>query len=118
MQFSNLGSGGKKTIFKCCFSLAIHRLAKQRKLPLPSFLMIDTPMKNISERENADIFKGFYSFLYKLAENELKDLQFIIVDKEYYPIPKEISKKISTIKKHMTPDEPMHPPLIPYYKGH
>ncbi|PED91598.1 hypothetical protein CON43_01210 [Bacillus cereus] len=118
MQFSNLGSGGKKTIFKCCFALAIHRLAKQRKVPLPSFLMIDTPMKNISERENADIFKGFYSFLYKLAENELKDLQFIIVDKEYYPIPKEISKKINTIKKHMTPDEPIHPPLIPYYKGH
>ncbi|MDZ4631673.1 hypothetical protein ORN01_22135 [Bacillus cereus] len=118
MQFSNLGSGGKKTIFKCCFALAIHRLAKQRKVPLPNFLMIDTPMKNISERENADIFKGFYSFLYKLAENELKDLQFIIVDKEYYPIPKEISKKINTIKKHMTPDEPIHPPLIPYYKGH
>ncbi|MFZ3591522.1 AAA family ATPase [Bacillus sp. DJP31] len=118
MQFSNLGSGGKKTIFKCCFALAIHRLAKQRNVLLPNFLMIDTPMKNISERENEDIFKGFYSFLYKLAENELKDLQFIIVDKEYYPIPEELSKKISTIKKHMTPDDPMHPPLIPYYKGH
>ncbi|TDL67425.1 hypothetical protein E2R56_19730 [Rhodococcus qingshengii] len=118
MQFSNLGSGGKKTIFKCCFALAIHRLAKQRKVPLPNFLMIDTPMKNISERENEDIFKGFYSFLYKLAENELKDLQFIVVDKEYYPFSEEFTKKVNTITKHMTPDDPMHPPLIPYYKGH
>ncbi|GIN98084.1 hypothetical protein J6TS1_39540 [Siminovitchia terrae] len=118
MQFSNLGSGGKKTIFKCCFALAIHRLAKQRKVPLPNFLMIDTPMKNISERENEDIFKGFYSLLYKLVENELKDLQFIVVDKEYYPFPKEFSKKVNAISKHMTPDDPMHPPLIPYYKGH
>ncbi|OMP66425.1 ATP-binding protein [Domibacillus epiphyticus] len=103
---------------KCCFALAIHRLAKQRKVPLPGFLMIDTPMKNISERENEDIFRGFYTFLYKLAANELKDLQFIVVDKEYYPIPEKISKKVSIIKKHMTPDDPMHPPLIPYYKGH
>ncbi|WP_371068840.1 AAA family ATPase [Sediminibacillus sp. JSM 1682029] len=118
MQFSNLGSGGKKTIFKCCFALAIHRLAKQRKVPLPTFLMIDTPMKNISERENADIFKGFYSFIYQLAENELKDLQFIIVDKEYYTFPEDFSKKVNTITKHMTPDDPLHPPLIPYYKGH
>lgn len=118
MQFSNLGSGGKKTIFKCCFALAIHRLARQRRVPLPNFLMVDTPMKNISERENEDIFKGFYSFLYKLAENELRDLQFIVVDKEYYPIPENISEKVDIKIKHMTPDDPMHPPLIPYYKGH
>ncbi|WP_369381548.1 AAA family ATPase [Lysinibacillus fusiformis] len=118
MQFSNLGSGGKKTIFKCCFALAIHRLAKQREVPLPNFLMIDTPMKNISERENEDIFKGFYSFLYKLAENELKDFQFILVDKEYYPIDEKIYKKIDIKIKHMTPDDPNYLPLIPYYKGH
>src|SRR5690606_14092609 len=51
-SFSNLGSGGKKTLFKCCFAVAVHRLASQIGALLPTFLIIDSPMKNISEREN------------------------------------------------------------------
>lgn len=76
--------------------------------------MIDTPMKNISERENEDIFKGFYKFLYKLFENELIDTQLILVDKEYFAPPEDVSN-IIVKSKHMTPDNPKYPPLITYY---
>ncbi|NQX67325.1 hypothetical protein HQN90_14485 [Paenibacillus alba] len=122
MNFSNLSSGGKKTIFKCCFALAVHRLAAKKEIEIPSFLMIDTPMKNISERENKDIFEGFYRFIYQLFATELKDRQLIIVDKEYFG-PEETSLKEyylneeQIIVNHMTPDDDEHPPLIHYYRG-
>lgn len=122
-EFANLGSGGKKTIYKCCYILAIHRLAAKKNIDLPSFLLIDTPMKNISERENKDIFEGFYKLIYKLYSGELKDKQLIIVDKEFYSpdgTPYEeyfkITEKLKVV--HMTPDEPENPPLIKYYRGH
>ncbi|SCY54456.1 hypothetical protein SAMN05720606_10620 [Paenibacillus polysaccharolyticus] len=122
-EFANLGSGGKKTIFKCCYVLAIHRLAARKGIEIPSFLMIDTPMKNISERENIDIFAGFYNLIYKLYSGELSGKQLIIVDKEFYsPINTEYSSQFDDEKslfvKHMTPDDPLNPPLIQYYRGH
>ena len=112
-HFANLGSGGKKTIFKSCYALAVHRLAAKMGTLLPTFLIIDTPMKNISERENVDIFKGFYNFVFKLAEGELKGRQIIIIDKEYY----EGKTELPVVKRHMTPDNPKYPPLIQYYRG-
>ncbi|OME86081.1 hypothetical protein BK120_08810 [Paenibacillus sp. FSL A5-0031] len=122
-EFANLGSGGKKTIFKCCFILAIHRLVAQKNIQFPSFLMLDTPMKNISERENRDIFEGFYNLIYKLYSSELSSRQLIIVDKEYFDPEdsdfKEFFKEKDRIEvKHMTPDDPSNPPLIQYYRGH
>ncbi|MFC8689599.1 hypothetical protein, partial [Brevibacillus porteri] len=122
MNFSNLSSGGKKTIFKCCFVLAVHRLAARKEIDFPSFLMIDTPMKNISERENKDIFEGFYRFIYKLFATELKDRQLVVVDKEYFEPDEPLIKEYYInndhfIVKHMTPDDDKHPPLIHYYRG-
>ncbi|MNP50920.1 hypothetical protein D3C76_1452100 [compost metagenome] len=80
-------------------------------------------MKNISERENKDIFEGFYNLIYMLYSGELKGKQLILVDKEFYN-PSEtlyegyfhVNKKLKVI--HMTPDEPENPPLIKYYRGH
>lgn len=112
-DFADLGSGGKKTIFKACYAIAIHRLASKVGGPIPTFLIIDTPMKNISERENKDIFRSFYKFVFKLATSELKGRQIIIIDKEYYE--GEGTQKV--IKRHMTPDEDDNPPLIEYYRG-
>src|SRR5690606_10974902 len=45
-SFSNLGSGGKKTLFKCFFAVAVDRLASEIGALLPSILIIDSPMKN------------------------------------------------------------------------
>lgn len=113
IDFSNLGSGGKKTIFKACFSVAIHRLAARMNISLPTILIIDTPMKNISERENTEIFQSFYQLIYELASAEFKGRQLILIDKEYYA-PDKRYNDLDIFVRHMSPDDP----LIPYYRGH
>jgi tetratricopeptide (TPR) repeat protein len=115
-SFSNLGSGGKKTLFKCCFALAIHRLAAQTSAHLPTLLIIDSPMKNISERENREQFEGFHELLYDLAANELSNTQFILIDKEFCKPPP--NAKLALTVRHMTPDDPTDGPLISSYSGH
>jgi hypothetical protein len=120
-SFATLSSGGKKTLFKCCFAIAMHRLAVQVGAPLPEMLIIDSPMKNISERENRDQFKGFYNLIYQLKADELKGTQFILIDKEYTPPQRDLKLRVSN--RHMKPNDPSHkgpaehPPLIPYYFG-
>lgn len=118
VSFETLGSGGKKTLFKICFALAVHRLqhAKPKFNYLPSFLIIDTPMKNISEREDSAMYDRFYQYLFKLFSTELADTQLIVVDKE--------KREISDYRSHedivlmrMTCDEWMNPPLFKNYKG-
>lgn len=113
--FSTLSSGGKKTLFKCCFAIAVHRLAIQLGAPLPEFLIIDSPMKNISERENRDQFEGFYRLLYELKENELRETQLVLVDKEFSA--PETQALFTLVERHMRPGDNANPPLIPYYNG-
>jgi hypothetical protein len=120
-SFSTLSSGGKKTLFKCCFAVAIHRLAVQVGAPLPEMLIIDSPMKNISERENRDQFEGFYNLIYELKADELAGTQFILIDKEYTPPSRDLRLRVQS--RHMKPNDPSkpdereNPPLIPYYRG-
>lgn len=114
-SFDTLSSGGKKTLFKCCFAIAIHRLAAQLRAPLPELLIMDSPMKNISERENRDAFQGFYQMIYDLKAGELAGTQIILIDKEYSaPVDKH---EFTLLERHMRPDDFDNPPLIPYYKG-
>jgi hypothetical protein len=115
-SFSNLGSGGKKTLFKCCFAVAVHRLAAETGGLLPSLLIIDSPMKNISERENIEQFQGFHEMLYALAQTELRGTQFVVIDKEIYQPPEKFERVFSS--RHMTPNDTEFPPLISYYRGH
>lgn len=115
-SFSRLGSGGKKTLFKCCYAVALHRLAVSIGAALPSVLVIDTPMKNISERENKAQFEGFYTMLYELALSELSGTQIIIIDKEFFPPLGDAA--VDIVVRHMRPDDENFPPLIPYYRGH
>ncbi len=114
-SFTNLGSGGKKTLFKCCFAVAVHRLAVEVGAMLPTFLVIDSPMKNISERENRAQFEGFFEMLYDLCNSELKGTQFILIDKELCPPPDGFLPSFKA--RHMTPDDDKNPPLIRYYRG-
>lgn len=115
-QFGMLGSGGKKTLFKCCFAVAVHRLAAEVSGILPSMMVIDSPMKNISERENREQFEGFHKMLYELATEELEGTQFILIDKEICEKPSEI--QLDMVTRYMTPSNPDHPPLVSYYRGH
>jgi rRNA maturation endonuclease Nob1 len=114
-SFTNLGSGGKKTLFKCCFAVAVHRLAVEVGAMLPTLLLIDSPMKNISERGNRAQFEGFFEMLYDLCNSELKGTQFILIDKELCAPPKGFQPSFKA--RHMTPDDEKHPPLIRYYRG-
>ena len=115
-SFTTLGSGGKKTLFKCCFAVAIHRLAAENGALLPTLLIIDSPMKNISERENIEQFNGFYNMLYELSQTELKGTQFVIVDKEGQSPGEKYSRQF--MERYMAPNDPDHPGLISYYTGH
>lgn len=121
VSFATLSSGGKKTLFKCCFAVAMHRLAVKVGAPLPEMLIIDSPMKNISERENRQQFEGFYNMIYELKADELNATQFILIDKEYTPADEEL--ELSVLNRHMKPNDPSKPldpetaPLIPYYLG-
>jgi hypothetical protein len=120
-SFTNLGSGGKKSLFKCCFAVAAHRLAVEINALLPTVLIIDSPMKNISERENRKQWEGFHQMLYSLAGTELRGTQFIVIDKEMYPPSDDFTPTFT--ERHMRPNDegvgPAHnsyPPLIRYYK--
>lgn len=109
--FYDAGSGGKKTLLNACYALAVHKVASERGLPLPGFLMIDTPMKNIGEDVNEHIFRSFYKCLYDLASGPLSSTQFIIVDKEYFPPDAATGVRVSD--RFMSPEHP----LISYYHG-
>lgn len=110
-NFYNAGSGGKKTLLNVCYALAIHKVAAKYDLPLPTFLMIDTPMKNIGEDVNRNIFQAFYTYLYTLASSTLANTQLVIVDKEFFPPPNDVH--VHLVERFMSPDQP----LISYYRG-
>lgn len=119
VNYLNLSSGGKKTIFKCCFAIAIQRLLRNEAIPFPNMLILDTPMKNISERENKELYENFYKFILDIMHTELKDTQLILIDKEdsvFDNINYDECLEIST--RRMTPDEKDFPGLIDYYEGH
>jgi hypothetical protein len=113
-DFFNAGSGGKATLLNVCYALAVHKVAAENNLPLPTLLIIDSPMKNISEDVNRDIFVAFYNKLYTLARDSMSKTQFVIVDKEFIP---PVDSNIEVFDRYMTPSDPQHPPLISYYQG-
>ena len=116
LEFFNAGSGGKKTLFKTCFALALHRLSHELNHMLPSLLIIDSPMKNIHKAENKEIFNGLHNLLYELSQNELSDTQFIVIGSHELPenIRSDTSINIQKFTDDITSD---NPPLIPYYEG-
>jgi len=113
--FTSVSSGGKKTLFKCCFAIALHRIAAQLHAPLPELMILDSPMKNISERENRAQFEGFYRMLYRLKKTELAKTQLVLIDKEFLAPQADAAQDV--LSRHMQPDSSEHPPLIRYYRG-
>lgn len=113
--FSDAGSGGKMVLFKICFALALHQTAAQRHLPLPRFIVIDSPMKNITPDINPEIFENFYTELYRLLEGDLKSWQCIMIDQTLFEPPETLDDHL---ERRLTQNDPNHPPLISYYHGH
>ena len=114
-NYQTLSSSGIRTIFKICYALAIQRFVLEEKIIalLPSFIIIDTPMKNISERIDKSLYMQLYEYFYKSFSKGgiLEGLQLILVDKEFPPIfmDHQVPHKIYTRES----------PLIPraYQKG-
>lgn len=113
-DFFGAGSGGKKTLFNVCYAVAFHRLAEEYNLALPTFLMIDSPMKNIGNDVNKDIFLALYQYIYGLSATVLNETQLIIADTDIATPPAGMDFK----ERLMIAGDPEHPPLIPYYSGH
>ncbi|MBY2924415.1 hypothetical protein HF259_23740 [Rhizobium leguminosarum] len=113
--FYDVGSGGKAVLFKISYALAIHKTAAEQGLPIPQLLIVDSTMKNITPDINPLVFKNFYKELYRLLNAELIDWQCIVVDQTFSPFE---GFKTGTFERKMVVDDPEHPPLISYYRGH
>lgn len=112
--FWDAGSGGKKTLFNVCYALAIHAVARERGLPLPNVLIIDSPTKNISDDENPDLVRALYAEIYRLAAKPgEQSTQLLLIDSNLVG-PGPDFGEISV--KHIA-GEPDAPSLIPYYIG-
>ena len=114
-SFFTAGSGGKKTLFTICFALALHRTAAQKEMPVPSLLIIDTPLKNITPDINPELVTAFYAYLYTVAETDLRDHQVVIIDQLLVRPPP--GSTLDFVDRLMTENDPDHPPLISYYHG-
>lgn len=113
-SFWDTGSGGKKTLFNVCYALAIHSVAMERELPVPSVLIVDSPTKNISEDENPDLVHSLYAEMYRIAGQERDtSLQFLLIDSDVILPPAELG---GCSARRMAGDESA-PSLIPYYTG-
>ena len=113
-SFWDAGSGGKKTLFNVCYALAVHEVARERGMPVPTVLVIDSPTKNISDDENPELVRALYAEIYRVAR--LRDgtaTQFILIDSNLVAPVDEVPDFAS---RHLagTPDAPA---LIPYYDG-
>jgi DNA repair exonuclease SbcCD ATPase subunit len=114
-SFWDTGSGGKKTLFNVCYALALHSTAIQRKLPVPSLLIIDSPTKNISEDENPELVRLLYREIYHLAEIwKETHIQFLLIDSDLMMPDHPFATGFR--ERRMAGDE-MAPRLISYYTG-
>jgi hypothetical protein len=113
-SFFDAGSGGKKTLLKISFALALHKTAAERNLPVPRLLIIDSPMKNITPDVNPAIFQSFYLQLYSLLAGPLTEWQCVVIDQTYFA---PTDSALIVFEKRMTQHDPEYPPLITYYVG-
>jgi hypothetical protein len=111
--FYDAGSGGKKVLYNVLFALSLHGVASELDMPVPSFLIIDSPTKNISEDENPQIVSSLYDMIYSLASRPGNPTQFILIDSDLVS-PSGDLPSFSHRRMAGTPDEPS---LIPYYAG-
>ena len=114
-SFYTSGSGGKKTLITICFALALHRTAATNRMPVPTILIIDTPLKNITPDINPELVDAFYQYLYSKIEGDLSDRQLLIIDQKLVRPPEDLS--LDFFERCMMTDDPNYPPLISYYQG-
>lgn len=112
--FWDTGSGGKKTLFNVCYALAIHEVARERGMPVPTVLIIDSPTKNISEDENPELVASLYQEIYRFAADATGgQTQFLLIDSALV----EPGTDLGGVRYRHMAGEPTAPSLISYYVG-
>ncbi len=112
--FWDTGSGGKKTLFNVCYALAVHMVARERSMPVPNILIIDSPTKNISDDENREIIQSLYREIYRFAATENgTSTQFLLIDSDLV----EPEAEFTGFSQRRMAGEPGAPSLISYYSG-
>lgn len=112
--FWDAGSGGKKTLFNVCYALAVHEVARQRGLPVPNLLIIDSPTKNISEDKNPELVGALYREIYRIAAlRKGGGIQLLLIDSDLV----EPEEELPEFTTRFMAGDPEAPSLIPYYKG-
>jgi len=101
-------------LFNVCYALAVHKVAAENNLPLPSFLIVDGPTKNISSDVNPALVANYFRLIYSLAAGSLRETQFILIDSD---LVEPEDRSIGFASLLLTSDDPQHPPLISYYSG-
>lgn len=113
-SFWDAGSGGKKTLFNVCYALAIHQAARDRGMPVPNMLIIDSPTKNISDDENPELVRALYREIYRLASlTDGNATQFLLIDSDLF-MPEDQVRDFE--QRHLAGNSEA-PSLIPYYSG-
>lgn len=121
IDFNNMGSAGRKNIFKSCYAIAIHLLSEKINGRLPTLLIIDTPMQHINEELDEPLFRSYYNFIYEIVNNELKNHQLILVDKKDFRGVTELKLNQLNFKEPssdditirlLSKDDPSYPPLF------
>ena len=101
-------------MFNVCYALAVHTVARERGLPVPNIMILDSPTKNISEDENPELVRSLYREIYRIAAVENGcGTQFLLIDSDVVEPDEELD---GYSQRHMagTPDAPS---LISYYEG-
>lgn len=112
--FWDTGSGGKKTLFNVCYALAIHEAARERGMPVPNILIIDSPTKNISDDENPKLVQSLYRKIYRFAAaGNDASTQFLLIDSNLV----EPETGVRGFSQRRMAGEPDAPSLISYYVG-
>lgn len=112
--FWDTGSGGKKTLFNVCYVLAVHEVARERGMPVPNLLIIDSPTKNISDDENPELVKSLYREIYRFAaERNGAGTQLLLIDSDLV----EPESELTGFLQRRVAGEPDAPSLISYYAG-
>jgi rubrerythrin len=112
--FWDTGSGGKKTLFNVCYALAVHEVSRERGMPVPNILIIDSPTKNVSDDENPELVQSLYREIYRFAADRTRGgTQFLLIDSDLV----EPDPELAGFSHRRMAGEPDAPSLISYYVG-
>ncbi|MGB8265453.1 MAG: hypothetical protein WCE44_03960 [Candidatus Velthaea sp.] len=105
-DYRSAGSGGKRVVFAVCYAIALHVVAERRGLPVPSILMIDTPVKNVERDINRELVNRVQRIIFEAAAR-LRETQVIVANGSF----SEVGGDVEPIRIELSYDRG----LIPYF---